>query len=62
MDAAQQQMAIAPQSMRSNALLSLDDPHSNWLVRSGSLALFAVQLRQGKAEGERRYLFSVAAG
>jgi ATP-binding cassette subfamily C protein len=40
----------------------LKDPQTVWWVKSGSIAVFAVTVRNKTIEGTRRYLFSVAAG
>jgi len=48
--------------VKGNQSLTLDDPQTVWLIESGSLALFAVAVKDGVAEGARRYLFSVADG
>ncbi|KAM3112665.1 NHLP bacteriocin export ABC transporter permease/ATPase subunit [Phormidesmis sp. 146-33] len=45
-------------SLKGNEPLVLDDPQTMWVVKSGSLALFAIPLREGIAEGTRRYLFT----
>lgn len=56
------QSAATPQSLKRNASLLLDDPHTVWRVETGTLALFAVSFQEGKPNGRRRYLFSVKAG
>lgn len=40
----------------------LDNPETIWLIKSGSLALFAINVQHGVPKGKRRYLFSVKAG
>ncbi|WP_416669614.1 NHLP bacteriocin export ABC transporter permease/ATPase subunit [Egbenema bharatensis] len=45
-----------------NEPLLLNDPQQIWLVQSGSLALFTVQVNQGVIKGDRRYLFSIYSG
>ncbi|MGV0027725.1 NHLP bacteriocin export ABC transporter permease/ATPase subunit [Phormidesmis priestleyi] len=45
-------------SLKGNESLILDDPQTMWVVKSGSLALFAIPLKEGIAEGTRRYLFT----
>ena len=51
-----------PYLFRSNEPLILDNPETIWLVKSGSLALFAINVQNGIPKGRRRYLFSVKAG
>ena len=45
-----------------NQSLLLNDPQTIWVVKSGYLALFAIALNNGIAEGTRRYLFSSTPG
>lgn len=45
-----------------NEPILLNDPNRVWVVQSGSLALFAVTVKDGVIEGTRRYLFSVNQG
>ena len=45
-----------------NRPILLDEPHTVWMVQSGSMALFAVMLNQKTPEGARRYLFSLNSG
>ncbi|MHC5729345.1 MAG: NHLP bacteriocin export ABC transporter permease/ATPase subunit, partial [Nostoc sp.] len=40
-----------------NEPILLDDPQTVWLIQSGSVALFAVTVKDGVIEGTRRYLF-----
>lgn len=47
---------------KSNEPILLDEPQTVWLVKSGSLALFAITVKDGIPEGTRRYLFSVRPG
>lgn len=47
---------------KNNDPLFLDNPETIWLVKSGSLALFAINVQHGIPKGRRRYLFSVKAG
>jgi NHLM bacteriocin system ABC transporter ATP-binding protein len=54
--------SIACIQIRGNQLLVLNDPKQIWQVQSGSLALFAVPIKNGVVEGERRYLFTVSPG
>lgn len=44
-------------SLKGNEPILLDDPQI-WVVQSGSVALFAVTVKNGIIEGTRRYLFS----
>lgn len=48
--------------VKGNQPLLLNDSQKIWLLRSGSIAVFAVPLKDGIPEGARRYLFSVEAG
>ncbi|GAB4374050.1 MAG: NHLP bacteriocin export ABC transporter permease/ATPase subunit [Elainellaceae cyanobacterium] len=50
------------QQVKGNSPLWLNDAHTAWQVQSGTLAVFAVPVRNGVPEGGRRYLFSVSAG
>jgi NHLM bacteriocin system ABC transporter ATP-binding protein len=45
-----------------NEPILLDDPRAIWVVQSGSLALFAINVKSGTPEGTRRFLFTVKAG
>ncbi|MHC5771717.1 MAG: NHLP bacteriocin export ABC transporter permease/ATPase subunit [Nostoc sp.] len=45
-----------------NEPILLNDPSRVWVVQSGSLALFAVTLKDGVIEGTRRYLCSINEG
>ena len=45
-----------------NEPIILDDPQTVWVVKSGSLALFAIKVKHGIPEGSRRYLFSIGSG
>jgi NHLM bacteriocin system ABC transporter ATP-binding protein len=47
---------------KGNEPILLDDPQTVWVVKSGSLALFAITVKDGIPEGSRRYLFSTRAG
>ncbi|MEH1924337.1 NHLP bacteriocin export ABC transporter permease/ATPase subunit [Nostoc sp.] len=44
---------------KGNEPLLLDDPQTVWVVRSGSMSLFAIAVNNGTPEGKRRYLFNV---
>jgi ATP-binding cassette subfamily C protein len=48
--------------LQGNQPLLLDDPHTAWVVKSGAIALFAMQVRNGMPEGERQFLFTVNPG
>ncbi|MBD2774061.1 NHLP bacteriocin export ABC transporter permease/ATPase subunit [Iningainema tapete] len=43
--------------VKGNEPILLDNPQTIWVVKSGSVALFAVTVRNGIVEGTRRYLF-----
>ncbi|WP_373530007.1 NHLP bacteriocin export ABC transporter permease/ATPase subunit [Nostoc sp.] len=45
-------------SLKGNEPILLDDPQTIWVVQSGSVALFAVTIKNGITEGTRRYLFT----
>jgi len=45
-----------------NNPLLLSDPGVVWIVRSGSMALFAVAVERGEPAGTRRHLFTVSSG
>ncbi|KYC42257.1 cation tolerance protein CutA [Scytonema hofmannii PCC 7110] len=44
---------------KSNEPLLLYEPQTVWVLRSGSMSLFALAVNNGNPEGKRRYLFSV---
>ncbi|MFN6465823.1 MAG: NHLP bacteriocin export ABC transporter permease/ATPase subunit [Nostoc sp. DedVER02] len=46
---------------KGNEPIILNDPETIWVVKSGSLAVFAVPMKEGIAEGSRRYLFTIRA-
>ena len=48
--------------MNSNTSLLLNDPDLIWQVRSGSIALFSIQIVDGVPRGRRKHLFTVKAG
>ena len=48
--------------IKGNQPLLLDDPQKVWLIESGSIALFAVKIKNGVPDGPRRYLFSLETG
>ncbi|OYD90194.1 NHLP bacteriocin export ABC transporter permease/ATPase subunit [Nostoc sp. 'Peltigera membranacea cyanobiont' 213] len=43
---------------KGNEPIILNDPKTIWIVKSGSLAVFAIPMKEGIAEGSRRYLFT----
>ncbi|MBW4562724.1 MAG: NHLP bacteriocin export ABC transporter permease/ATPase subunit [Mojavia pulchra JT2-VF2] len=45
-----------------NEPILLDDPYKVWVIQSGSIALFAVTVKNGVIEGTRRYLCSCSTG
>ncbi len=45
-------------TLKGNEPILLDDPQTIWVVQSGSVALFAVTIKNGITEGTRRYLFT----
>ncbi|MEM7594637.1 MAG: NHLP bacteriocin export ABC transporter permease/ATPase subunit, partial [Cyanobacteria bacterium P01_A01_bin.83] len=49
-------------SFNGNEPILLNDPEIIWLVESGTVSLFAVTLKEGVTEGNRRYLFSCESG
>ena len=52
----------ASRVMNSNTSLLLNDPNLIWQVRSGSIALFIIQIVNGIPSGRRKHLFTVKAG
>ncbi|GAB1544457.1 NHLP bacteriocin export ABC transporter permease/ATPase subunit [Scytonema sp. NUACC21] len=44
---------------KGNEPLLLNDPLTVWVVKSGSMSLFAIAVNNGNPEGKRRYLFSI---
>ncbi|NMF62971.1 ABC transporter [Brasilonema octagenarum UFV-OR1] len=48
--------------LQCNESLQLDEPETIWLVKSGSLALFAIAVNNSIPKDTRRYLFSSTAG
>ncbi|NEO48978.1 MAG: ATP-binding cassette domain-containing protein, partial [Moorea sp. SIO4A3] len=48
--------------VKGNRPLVLDDLQKLWLIKSGSIAIFAVERNDGVLEGRRRYLFSLGVG
>ncbi|MBD1871006.1 NHLP bacteriocin export ABC transporter permease/ATPase subunit [Cyanobacteria bacterium FACHB-471] len=57
-----QQIDTSLHQITGNQPLLLNDPQTVWLVQSGSLALFAVPIKNGEAEGDRHYLFNIYPG
>lgn len=47
---------------RGNQPMLLNDPETMWVIRSGSVALFAVMVGPDGLEGNRHYLFSASSG
>ncbi|MDF5708715.1 MAG: NHLP bacteriocin export ABC transporter permease/ATPase subunit [Nostoc sp. S4] len=45
-----------------NEPILLDDPSRVWVIQSGSMALFAVTVKDGVIEGTRRYLCTISQG
>lgn len=45
-----------------NEPILLNDPSRVWVVQSGSMALFAVTVKDGVIDGTRRYLCSISQG
>ncbi|MEB3210909.1 MAG: NHLP bacteriocin export ABC transporter permease/ATPase subunit [Leptolyngbyaceae bacterium] len=48
--------------VQGNEPILLNNPNIAWRVKQGAIAIFAVHVRNGVPEGERRYLFSVDTG
>jgi hypothetical protein len=48
--------------VKGNEPLLLDDSKTVWVIDSGSMALFAVRVKDGVLEGTRHYLFSTRVG
>jgi len=48
--------------LQGNESLRLDDPTVAWIVESGSVAVFAVEEREGTLVGPRRYFFTRGPG
>ncbi len=49
-------------AVRGNTALLLAHPDTVWTVRSGTVAVFAVGVKDGEPVGQRRYLFSCSKG
>ncbi|MEH2119115.1 NHLP bacteriocin export ABC transporter permease/ATPase subunit [Nostoc sp.] len=49
-------------SFQANEPVELNDPEKVWIVQSGTLAVFAAQVKNSTVEKRRRYLFHVSAG
>ncbi|NJL41735.1 MAG: hypothetical protein HC899_37450 [Leptolyngbyaceae cyanobacterium SM1_4_3] len=48
--------------IKGNEPLLLNDPQYVWLMKSGSMSLFAIKVRNGVPEGKRRFLFNTTTG
>lgn len=48
--------------VKGNEPILLDDQKTVWVIESGSMALFAVTVKDGVIEGTRRYLCSISQG
>jgi NHLM bacteriocin system ABC transporter ATP-binding protein len=48
--------------LEGNQPLLLNRPGTAWLIESGSVAVFSVDIEDGSLTGERRFLFDVGAG
>jgi NHLM bacteriocin system ABC transporter ATP-binding protein len=57
-----QQAASTSKKLSSNKSLLLNQAGTIWQIRSGSLALFSIQVEQNIPRGRRRYLFTLKAG
>ncbi|NJO63095.1 MAG: hypothetical protein HC836_34220 [Richelia sp. RM2_1_2] len=57
-----QQINTGLHQIKGHQPLLLNDPQTVWLVQSGSLALFAVPVKNGEVEGDRHYLFNAYPG
>jgi NHLM bacteriocin system ABC transporter ATP-binding protein len=57
-----QTIELNSHQIHGNEPLLLNNPQQIWIVQSGSVALFTVQVKQGVIKGDRRYLFSVYPG
>lgn len=55
-------VAQAPLQINGSQPLILSDPHTAWMVKSGTVAVFATRVSKGLPDGERRYLFNVNSG
>ncbi|WP_019503710.1 NHLP bacteriocin export ABC transporter permease/ATPase subunit [Pleurocapsa sp. PCC 7319] len=49
-------------TFNSNEPILLNDPQTVWQIQSGSVSLFAVTVKDGMTEENRRYLFSCESG
>lgn len=56
------QIAATQRVVSGNRPQLLDDPGVVWIVESGTIAIFAVPLVDGKISGRRQYLFEVESG
>ncbi|MGJ5673968.1 MAG: NHLP bacteriocin export ABC transporter permease/ATPase subunit [Nostochopsis sp.] len=48
--------------LKGNQPILLNDPETVWLIKSGSMALFAIAVKDGVPEGSRRYLLTMGDG
>ncbi|KOP26785.1 cation tolerance protein CutA [Hapalosiphon sp. MRB220] len=48
--------------LKGNQPILLNDPQTVWLIKSGSMALFAIAVQDGVPEGSRRYLLTLGDG
>ncbi|PMB14638.1 NHLP bacteriocin export ABC transporter permease/ATPase subunit [Fischerella thermalis] len=48
--------------LKGNQPILLNDPETVWLIKSGSMALFAIAVKDGVPEGSRRYLLTLGDG
>jgi NHLM bacteriocin system ABC transporter ATP-binding protein len=48
--------------VKANQPIALSEPTLLWIVQSGAVAIFSVEVQQGEAQGRRHYLFSVQPG
>lgn len=48
--------------LKSNSPLQLQTPDTGWYVQSGAIGVFAVEVIDGKPQGQRRFLFELNTG
>src|SRR6476469_10529582 len=48
--------------LKGNEPLLLDDRQSIWIIKTGTVALFATKVKDSLVSGDRQYLFDVGAG
>lgn len=51
----------AQQIIKSNNPFPLDAPDRMWMVKDGTMAIFAIATTNGSPQGTRRYLYSTAS-